>query len=86
VERTRTEFHNPARLDAAVRQPLAAAGAHGGVSFAGSLQVVTEALTLPLDSVVASDQVATARRDVGRARHPDDRRPPARDLPPRLMT
>jgi 2,4-diaminopentanoate dehydrogenase len=38
--------------------------AHGGASFAGSLEVVAEALSLPLDSVVATGQVATARRDV----------------------
>jgi len=38
--------------------------AHGGASFAGSLEVVAEALSLPLDFVEASGQVATARRDV----------------------
>ena len=38
--------------------------AHGGASFAGSLEVVAEALSLPLDSVAATGQVATARQDV----------------------
>ncbi len=38
--------------------------AHGGASFAGSLEVVAEALSLPLDSVAATGQVATARHDV----------------------
>jgi len=38
--------------------------AHGGASFAGSLEVLAEALSLPLDAVEASGQVATARHDV----------------------
>jgi hypothetical protein len=38
--------------------------AHGGASFAGSLEVLAEALSLPLDTVQASGQVATARHDV----------------------
>jgi len=38
--------------------------AHGGASFAGSLDVLAEALSLPLDAVEASGQVATARHDV----------------------
>jgi len=38
--------------------------AHGGASFAGSLEVLADALSLPLDSVTASGQVATARHDV----------------------
>ncbi len=38
--------------------------AHGGASFAGSLEVLAEALSLPLDSVTASGQVATAKHDV----------------------
>jgi 2,4-diaminopentanoate dehydrogenase len=38
--------------------------AHGGASFAGTLEVLAEALALPLDAVEASGQVATARRDV----------------------
>jgi 2,4-diaminopentanoate dehydrogenase len=38
--------------------------AHGGASFAGSLDVLAEALSLPLDGVEASGQVATARHDV----------------------
>jgi 2,4-diaminopentanoate dehydrogenase len=49
---------DPARFDPAGVE------AHGGASFAGSLEVVAEALSLPLDSVVASGQVATARHDV----------------------
>ena len=35
--------------------------AHGGASFAGSLGVVADALSLPLDEVVAKGQVAVAR-------------------------
>jgi 4-hydroxy-tetrahydrodipicolinate reductase len=35
--------------------------AHGGASFAGSLGVVADALSLPLDDVVATGQVAVAR-------------------------
>jgi 2,4-diaminopentanoate dehydrogenase len=38
--------------------------AHGGASFAGSLEVLADALSLPLDSVTASGQVAAARHDV----------------------
>jgi 4-hydroxy-tetrahydrodipicolinate reductase len=38
--------------------------AHGGASFAGSLEVLADALSLPLDSVAATGQVATARHDV----------------------
>jgi hypothetical protein len=38
--------------------------AHGGASFAGSLEVLAEALSLPLDTVEATGQVATARHDV----------------------
>jgi 2,4-diaminopentanoate dehydrogenase len=38
--------------------------AHGGASFAGSLEVLAEALSLPLDSVTASGRVAAARHDV----------------------
>jgi 4-hydroxy-tetrahydrodipicolinate reductase len=37
--------------------------AHGGASFAGSLGVVADALSLPLDEVVAKGQVAVARND-----------------------
>jgi 2,4-diaminopentanoate dehydrogenase len=37
---------------------------HGGASFAGSLRTVAEALSLPLDSVEATGQVAAARRAV----------------------
>jgi 4-hydroxy-tetrahydrodipicolinate reductase len=37
---------------------------HGGASFAGSLRVLAEALHLPLDAVVATGQVAAARRTV----------------------
>ena len=36
--------------------------AHGGASFAGSLATVADALSLPLDDVVASAAVATARQ------------------------
>jgi 4-hydroxy-tetrahydrodipicolinate reductase len=36
--------------------------AHGGASFAGSLGVVADALSLPLDDVVSKGQVAVARR------------------------
>jgi 4-hydroxy-tetrahydrodipicolinate reductase len=35
--------------------------AHGGASFAGSLAVFADAVALPLDDVVATGQVATAR-------------------------
>ena len=38
--------------------------AHGGASFAGSLEVLADALSLPLDAVEATGQVATARHDV----------------------
>ena len=38
--------------------------AHGGSSFAGSLATVADALSLPLDDVVASAAVATARQPV----------------------
>ncbi len=38
--------------------------AHGGSSFAGSLGVVADALSLPLDDVVATGQVAVARETV----------------------
>jgi 2,4-diaminopentanoate dehydrogenase len=38
--------------------------AHGGASFAGSLETLAEALGLPLDSVEATGQVAAARHDV----------------------
>jgi hypothetical protein len=38
--------------------------AHGGASFAGTLEVLAEALSLPLDSVEAAGQVAAARQDV----------------------
>ena len=37
---------------------------HGGASFGGSLEVLAEALSLPLDSVEATGQVAVARNDV----------------------
>jgi 4-hydroxy-tetrahydrodipicolinate reductase len=37
--------------------------AHGGASFAGSLRMVADALSLPLDDVVAKGQVAVARAD-----------------------
>ena len=40
---------------------------HGGASFAGSLATVADALSLPLDDVVARGQVAVARHDVGLA-------------------
>jgi hypothetical protein len=36
--------------------------AHGGASFAGSLGVVADALSLPLDEVVSKGQVAVARK------------------------
>jgi 4-hydroxy-tetrahydrodipicolinate reductase len=36
--------------------------AHGGASFAGSLGVVADALSLPLDEVVAKGQVAVAQK------------------------
>jgi 4-hydroxy-tetrahydrodipicolinate reductase len=36
--------------------------AHGGASFAGSLGVVADALSVPLDEVVAKGQVAVARQ------------------------
>jgi hypothetical protein len=35
---------------------------HGGAAFAGSLGVVADALSLPLDDVVASGEVAVARQ------------------------
>ncbi len=35
--------------------------AHGGASFAGSMRVVADALSLPLDDVVSKGQVAVAR-------------------------
>ena len=38
--------------------------AHGGASFAGSLAVFADAVSLPLDDVVATGQVATARHAV----------------------
>ena len=38
--------------------------AHGGASFAGSLAVVADALSLPLDDVVASGHVAVATKTV----------------------
>jgi 4-hydroxy-tetrahydrodipicolinate reductase len=38
--------------------------AHGGSSFAGSLSTVADALSIPLDDVVATAVVATARRPV----------------------
>jgi hypothetical protein len=38
--------------------------AHGGSSFAGSLATVADALSLPLDDVVATAAVATARQPV----------------------
>jgi 4-hydroxy-tetrahydrodipicolinate reductase len=38
--------------------------AHGGASFGGSLEVLADALSLPVDSVEATGQVATARHDV----------------------
>ena len=38
--------------------------AHGGASFAGTLEVLADALSLPLDAVEATGQVATARHDV----------------------
>ncbi len=37
---------------------------HGGASFGGSLEVLAEALSLPLDAVEATGQVAVARQDV----------------------
>ncbi len=37
---------------------------HGGASFAGSLRMVADALSLPLDDVVATAQVAVACTDV----------------------
>jgi len=43
---------------------------HGGASFGGSLATVAEALSLPLDEVVAHGQVAVARRDVDVAAGP----------------
>ncbi len=44
--------------------------AHGGAAFAGSLGVVADALSLPLDDVVASGQVAVARETVDVAAGP----------------
>jgi 4-hydroxy-tetrahydrodipicolinate reductase len=38
--------------------------AHGGGSFAGSLRMVADALSCPLDDVVATARVAVARHDV----------------------
>jgi 4-hydroxy-tetrahydrodipicolinate reductase len=38
--------------------------AHGGASFAGSMGVVADALSLPLDDVVAKGQVAVARQPI----------------------
>jgi 2,4-diaminopentanoate dehydrogenase len=38
--------------------------AHGGASFAGTLEVLADAMSLPLDAVEATGQVATARHDV----------------------
>jgi 2,4-diaminopentanoate dehydrogenase len=38
--------------------------AHGGASFAGSLSSVADALSLPLDDVVATGSVAIARRSI----------------------
>jgi hypothetical protein len=38
--------------------------AHGGGSFAGSLRAVAEALSIPLDEVTATGEVAVARRAV----------------------
>jgi 4-hydroxy-tetrahydrodipicolinate reductase len=38
--------------------------AHGGGSFAGSMRMVADALSLPLDDVVAKGQVAVARQSV----------------------
>jgi hypothetical protein len=38
--------------------------AHGGASFGGSLETLAQALSLPLDGVEATGQVATARHDV----------------------
>jgi 4-hydroxy-tetrahydrodipicolinate reductase len=38
---------------------------HGAASFGGSLQVLADALSLPLDRVVATGQVAAARQAVG---------------------
>ena len=38
--------------------------AHGGASFAGTLEVLADALSLPLDAVEATGQVATAHHDV----------------------
>jgi hypothetical protein len=38
--------------------------AHGGASFAGTLEVLADALSLPLDSVEATGQVATANHNV----------------------
>jgi 2,4-diaminopentanoate dehydrogenase len=38
--------------------------AHGGAAFSGSLGVVADALSLPLDDVVASGQIAVARETV----------------------
>ena len=35
---------------------------HGGASFAGSLRLIAEALSLPLDDVVATGSVAVARQ------------------------
>jgi 2,4-diaminopentanoate dehydrogenase len=49
---------DPARFDPAGVE------AHGGASFAGTLEVLADALSLPLDTVEATGQVATARHDV----------------------
>jgi 4-hydroxy-tetrahydrodipicolinate reductase len=38
--------------------------AHGGASFAGSMSMVADALSLPLDDVVAKGQVAVARQPI----------------------
>jgi len=49
---------DPSTFDPGVREQ------YGGASFAGSLGMVADALSLPLDDVVATAQVALARRDV----------------------
>ena len=38
--------------------------AHGGASFAGSMGVVADSLSLPLDDIVAKGQVAVARQPI----------------------
>ena len=49
---------DPAAFDASLREQ------YGGGSFAGSLAMVADAVSLPLDEVVATAQVAVANEDI----------------------